>query len=628
MPSIDPLPEPPSILIVDDEPDNFDVIETFLRDRDYNLQYVASGHEAIAFLDTFKPHLILLDVMMPGIDGIQVCRQIKAMPQWKSTPIIMVTALTAKADLARCLEAGADDFVGKPVNAIELRARVQSMLRIRRQYDELQASLERQAALESEKMKLLTEYNAELENEVAVRTATLNAQNAIIQHNALHDPLTDLPNRTLLLQRIEEAIARSHADATSDYAVLFLDLDRFKVINDSLGHLVGDRLLSVIAQQLKTYLRKTDLVTRFGGDEFVILLESDLSHADVLQVVERILSDFQTPLLLNGYQLFVGVSIGIVFGDRSYKEPSDLIRDADIAMYRAKANGSNTYQVFDAKMHAQALNRLTLESDLRQAIEQQEFVVYYQPIINITESIDSAVQQRLVGFEALVRWQHPTRGFVSPADFVPIAEETGLIVPLDSWVLCSACKQMASWKAQFPDLASLRVSVNLSAQDLRNANLLDSIDRALADAGVTGDSLTLEITESMLVEDIGKTIALLKALRERQIKISIDDFGTGYSSLNYLHRLPADYLKIDRSFVNQMAIANRNYQVVNTIITLSDQLGLAVVAEGIETTQQMQWLQPLGCEFGQGYLFSRPLSSTDIEAHLGGDRWNDLPEQP
>lgn len=265
-------------------------------------------------------------------------------------------------------------------------------------------------------------------------------------------------------------------------------------------------------------------------------------------------------------------------------------------------------QIFDVKMHDQAIKRLTLETDLRNAIDRQEFMVYYQPIIDILNG------DRLIGFEALVRWQHPTRGMVSPMDFVVIAEETGLIIALDSWIFHEACHQLVKWKAKFASSHDLKMSINLSAQDIRNPNLLTDIDRILAKTGLDGKSITLEITESMLIEDINQTIDLLSQIKARNIQVSIDDFGTGYSSLNYIHRLPADYLKIDRSFVNQMQEASRNYQIVRTIIALGNQIGLAVVAEGIETSGQLQILRDLGCQFWQGYLFSQPLSVQDIEA--------------
>lgn len=455
-------------------------------------------------------------------------------------------------------------------------------------------------------------------------TERIKAQQQL-RYDALHDGLTGLPNRSLLTERLELAINRSRRLDTYHYAILFLDLDRFKVINDSLGHLAGDQLLIIVAQKLKSHLRDIDLVARLGGDEFVILLEDVSGVEKALQVTERILTDLQNPIYINDSEVVVSTSVGIVLGTKHYHQATDLIRDADIAMYRAKAASKGSYKVFNVEMHTQAVNRLTLETDIRKALEREEFFVYYQPIMEISDngvmspdSLESLGLEtnRLIGFEALLRWQHPTRGLVNPEEFIPMAEETGLIVPIDSWILRTACQQLAVWKNQFPHRLPLKMSINLSAQDLRQSNLLTEIDRVLATTGLTGADLTLEITESMLIENISKTISLLKQFKEREIQISIDDFGTGYSSLNYLHRLPANNLKIDRSFVGQMAQGNRNYQVVSTIIALSNQLGLAVVAEGIETSQQLQWLKDLGCEFGQGYFFSKPLQKEMVELIL------------
>ncbi|WP_071189260.1 EAL domain-containing protein [Trichormus sp. NMC-1] len=452
---------------------------------------------------------------------------------------------------------------------------------------------------------------------LAIRTDITNLYNELrlrklaeeqLIHNAFHDPLTGLPNRTLLEKRLGLAINRAKRVETYHYAVLFLDLDRFKVINDSLGHLAGDQLLQSIAQMLKTHLRDIDLVARLGGDEFVILLEDIVSIEATIKITERILTDCQTSLMLNGNEMFISTSIGIVFATQNYHQAADLLRDADIAMYRAKAQGRNSYKIFDAQMHTQAVNRLSLETDIRKALEREEFVVYYQPIVDLLGG-------RLIGFEALVRWLSPTRGFVCPGEFIPIAEETGLIVQIDRWMFYTVCQQLVNWKTNFTHFP-LKVSINLSAQDIRQASLIEDIDDTLKKTGLEGNSIVLEITESMLIEDINKTIELLTQLKDRKIQISIDDFGTGYSSLNYLHRLPADHLKIDRSFVSQMEEGNRNYQVVSTIIALSNQLGLAVVAEGIETPQQLQWLQQLGCELGQGYLFSPPLAGQEIETLL------------
>ncbi|OUL27119.1 diguanylate cyclase [Nostoc sp. RF31YmG] len=425
-------------------------------------------------------------------------------------------------------------------------------------------------------------------------------------YNALHDALTDLPNRNLLMERLELAINRAKRIENYHFAVLFLDMDRFKIINDSLGHLAGDKLLTIIAQRLKSKIRAMDLAARLGGDEFVILLENLQGIEEAIGVAERILLDFQAPLMLNGYKVFITTSIGIVLGTENYRQASDLLRDSDIAMYQAKTQGKSCYKIFDAEMHNQALIRLNLENDLCKALERQEFLVYYQPIFNINSN-------HLIGFEALVRWQHPIRGFISPGEFIPVAEESGLIVPLDSWILETACQQLALWKTHCSNQFSLKVSVNLSVQDLRKTTLVKDIERILVQTGLDGDCLTLEITESMLIDNINEALIVLEQLKKLGIQISIDDFGTGYSSLNYLYRLPADFLKIDRSFINQMQEGSRNYQLVKTIITLSNQLGLAVVAEGIEKQQQLQWLKQLGCEFGQGYLFSQPLPAHEIE---------------
>lgn len=419
-------------------------------------------------------------------------------------------------------------------------------------------------------------------------------------YNALHDALTDLPNRALLMQRLELAIQRQRMNPDYNFAVLFLDLDRFKVINDSLGHLIGDELLISVAQTLQQILRPVDLAARLGGDEFVILLDDVAQMSAVVDVAERILVALRSPLAMESRDMVLSASIGIVIGSPQYIEASDLLRDADIAMYRAKAQGKSRYVIFDAAMHAQMLKQMQLENDLRKALERHEFVLHYQPIVKVATG-------HVVGFEALVHWNHPTQGFTGPAAFIPLLEETGLIVPLDTWVMAEACRQLASWQQELPQWSALRMSVNLSAQDLYNPLLLESLDAILAETQIPSRCLTLEITESMLIADIATTIEVLTQIQARGVHISIDDFGTGYSSLNYLHRLPVDALKIDRSFVLQMQEDSKNRQIAATIIALSHQLGLEAIAEGIETLQQLAQIQSMGCEMGQGYLFSRGL---------------------
>lgn len=430
-----------------------------------------------------------------------------------------------------------------------------------------------------------------------------------LKYDALHDALTGLPNRNLLMERLELAIHRAQRVKEHYFAVLFLDLDRFKVINDSLGHLVGDELLIRVACKLQKLLRAADLVVRLGGDEFVILLEEIKGIEEAVRVAERILTDLHLPMDIGGREVYTTASIGIVFGSDRYTLATSLLRDADIAMYRAKNTGKSRYEIFDAEMHRQALHRLHLENDLRLALDRQELVLHYQPIV----CLDTG---KLVGFEALVRWQHPTQGLKYPDEFMAIAEETGLVTPMDLWSLKTACQQLHLWHQEFPHYSSLKMSVNLSVQDLRRGDLLEHIDQILYQAQIQSSCLTLEITESMLIDDIESTITLLAAIKKRGIHLSIDDFGTGYSSLSYLHRLPVNSLKVDRSFVNQMDTGPRNHQIVETIVTLSQQLELDAIAEGIETKEQHQRLQELGYKFGQGYLFSRSLDPIRVKTFL------------
>ena len=442
-------------------------------------------------------------------------------------------------------------------------------------------------------------------------TKRIQVQNQL-EYDALHDTLTGLPNRHLLIERLELSIQRAKRLDNYHFAVLFLDLDRFKVVNDSLGHLAGDKLLIAIAQKLQATVSGIDLVARLGGDEFVILLDEIKDMQQAIHNTERILTELQIPLMIEEREVYMTCSVGIVLGTKDYTDASHLLRDADIAMYRAKNKGKARYEIFDTEMHMQAVHRMHLENDLRRAIKCQEFVLHYQPII----SLDNGY---LFGFEALIRWQHPSQGLKYPSEFIPVAEEIGMITSLDFWALKTACQQLTEWQTTFPNLPTLKISVNLSAQDLQRSNLLEEVDQILAQTHMSGECLTLELTESMLIEDIQSTILLLSQLKARGIQISIDDFGTGYSSLSYLHRLPIDNLKVDRSFVNQMQEGKRNHQIVETIATLSAQLELDAIAEGIETQQQLELLQQLGYKFGQGYLFSKPLSLEDAEALLASN---------
>jgi diguanylate cyclase (GGDEF)-like protein/PAS domain S-box-containing protein len=426
-----------------------------------------------------------------------------------------------------------------------------------------------------------------------------------LMHNALHDRLTDLPNRALLMERLELSLNRASRHAHSRFAVLFLDLDRFKLINDSLGHLAGDQLLIAIAARLATIIRPTDLLARLGGDEFVLLLEDIEGIQEAVQVATRILEQMRSPFAISGREVFMTASIGIVFNSPSYREGAELLRDADTAMYQAKTLGKSRYAIFDPLMHQAALEQLHLESDLRKALKHQQFVLYYQPIIDLAT-------ETLSGFEALIRWQHPERGLLSPAQFIPQAEETGLIIALGQWVLQEACRQTQQWQTRFNQML-IKVSVNLSVKQLKEPNFLEQVDQVLATTGLPGQNLTLEITESMLIDGVEAAIRLLEQLRSRAIQIDIDDFGTGYSSLSYLHQFPIHALKVDRAFTQGI---DQNADIVRAIIALGQALELAVIAEGIETPTQLSILKALGCRYGQGYYLGTPRSAPEFEQLL------------
>ena len=425
-------------------------------------------------------------------------------------------------------------------------------------------------------------------------------------HDALHDALTGLPNRALFMDRLEQELKRNKNQVNYLFAVLFLDLDRFKLVNDSMGHLVGDKLLVEIARRLENCVCPTDTVARLGGDEFVILLENITSMEVATVAAEKIYQALTVPFSLDNYELFTTASIGIALSSQGYDKPEDILRDADLTMYSAKERGKARYEVFDRSMHTRALERLHLENDLRRGIERKEFAVYYQPITSLSTG-------KISGFEALARWHHPERGFVSPGEFIPVAEETGLIIPLGNWLLEEACQQLRKWQIKYPEHSPITISVNLSGKQLREPSSIDKIDYILLKTQLPPQNLKLEITESVLMDNLAAATQTLLELRKRKIKLSIDDFGTGYSSLSYLHRFPVDTLKIDRSFINEIKSGEENSAIVKAIVTLAHMLNMDVIAEGIENTAQLNRLKLLKCEHGQGYFFSRPLSREEAE---------------
>ena len=428
-------------------------------------------------------------------------------------------------------------------------------------------------------------------------------------HDAFHDALTELPNRALFLDRLKLAIARAKRHDEHRFTVLFLDLDRFKIINDSLGHMIGDQLLIGVANRLKSVIRAGDTISRLGGDEFTILLEDLTDGTEVIRIAERIQECIGLPFKLSNHEAYTTVSIGIVAGTSDYDRPEDILRDADTAMYRAKAAGKARYEVFENTMYTRAVSLLQIETDLRQALERNELVLYYQPILTLN---DEAIR----GFEALIRWQHPTLGLVPPNDFIPLAEETGLILPIGRWVIQKACQQIRCWQNMFPQHPPLHISVNVSAKQLLEAGLVDYIQEVILEQQIPPHCLKLEITETSLIDKVERVKEVLETLRAQGMDISIDDFGTGYSSLSYLRNFPISTLKIDRSFIHSITADPDTAEFARTIVTLARNLNLSVVAEGIETAEQAAQLKTIACDYGQGYLFSKPQSADKITTLL------------
>lgn len=435
-----------------------------------------------------------------------------------------------------------------------------------------------------------------------------------LEHKAFHDSLTGLANRRLFTDQIDRAIAQSQEVARLRFVVLFIDLNRFKIVNDSLGHLAGDKLLIEVARRLKEAVRALDMVARLGGDEFVVLLQEISDLDESIQIAKRIISELEKPFKIFSQQVFISASIGIVGIDSDYKNASEIIRDADIAMYRAKSGAKDNYVIFNKSMHLEVCKRLDLENELRKALDKKEFLLYYQPIFSISTG-------KTIGFEALVRWNYRQK-IEDPSKFIQIAEETEIIIPLGKWILEESCRQLKIWQQQFSSAHCLSINVNISVVQLKDPNFLAHIDRLLAKTDLDGNCLTLEITENILIEDAEEVLFLLDRLRQRNIAVSIDDFGTGYSSLSYLHRFSISHLKIDKSFVRLMLGSDRAYRIIETIVKLAKQLQLSTIAEGVEEREQLDSLKQIGCNYAQGYLFTKPLSAAAatqwLENYSGG----------
>ena len=572
---------PPTLLVVDDMPENIHELLEALRDS-YRIVVARDGAKALEIMERASPpDLVLLDIRMPDMDGYEVCRRIKAMPDGNPVPVIFVTVMDATEQKVRGFELGAADYITKPFDVDEVRARIRTHLELSR----------------------LQRF---LQDLVAQRNAMLQVSEEKYRTLAHRDPLTGLPNRVLFAELLDHSI--THAERTRGrFALLFLDLDNFKTINESLGHALGDRVLVEVANRLQKLMPERDAVSRIGGDEFNIIAECGEGMPGVDLLAQRLIDALAELFVLEGNSIYVGASIGIALYPSDGTDATSLQSNADAALHQAKLQGRGILRFFSPEMSRQARERLTLEAELRRAIDNGELMLYYQPQVDL-------ISGALVGLEALVRWRHPERGMVSPGDFIPLAEESGLIIRLGDWVLHEACRQIQRWSST--GVTPRQTSVNVSAVQLSRGGLVDSVRKALADTGVAPEQLELEITESFVMvcrEQSFRSLAELKALG---VRISIDDFGTGYSSLSYLQQLDVHKLKVDISFVRDMTTNSSNASIVKAIVALGHSLGLEIIAEGVEEPGQARYLRELQCDVMQGYLISRPIPADEMTAFL------------
>jgi diguanylate cyclase (GGDEF)-like protein len=602
----------PRILIVDDISDNRTILTRRFQRRGFDVVEADNGLTAIELIDQAPFDLVLLDVMMPGIDGIETLKRIRSQRSASALPVIMVTAKSESANIVDALELGANDYVTKPVDFAVALARVNTQISRKRAEqqvaqvnDELRKANEDLERRVEERTRRLIDANQRLKVEIADREES----QARSQYLAYHDSLTGLGNRLLFKEQLEEAL-KDVSVTPHPLAVLFLDLDGFKAVNDTLGHSIGDLLLKSVAAKLRDILPRTDRIARLGGDEFAILQMSVAQPASSIALAEKIIEIVGQPCNVDGHDVTVGASVGVAVAHPGDTNTETFLKSADLAMYSAKSDGRGTYRMFDPEMDAIVQTRRLLERDMRTALAQDGFRLYYQPLVNLQT-------KKVTAFEALMRWQHPERGAVPPAEFIPVAEEMGLIVQLGEWALRQACAEAMQW----PD--GICISVNLSPLQFSKGNLVSTVMSALASSGLPAARLELEITESVLLEKSERNIAILNQLRDLGVRISMDDFGTGYSSIGYLRSFQFDKIKIDQSFVRDLLVDEGSLAIVRAIAGLGVSFGMTTTAEGVETEEQMRCLNLEGCIEVQGYLYSKPVPAheiTQLLAHLADRR--------
>jgi diguanylate cyclase (GGDEF)-like protein len=596
----------PRLLIVDDIADNRTILLRRFQRQGFEVAEADSGLKALELIDSQEFDLVLLDVMMPGIDGVETLKRIRSQKSASALPVIMVTAKSESENIVESLGLGANDYVTKPVDFAVALARANTQIARRR------AELQVIAANDA-----LSRANNSLEKNVAERTALLlglyqklRAEMAVREeadarslYLAYHDSLTGLANRLLFKEQLENVL-KDTLEGPKPVAVLFVDLDGFKAINDTLGHSIGDQLLKSIAIRIRDILPANGRVARLGGDEFAILQISAEQPSAAIALAQQIIDAVALPSTIEGYDVTVSASVGIAVANSDSMSAEVFLKSADIAMYSAKSDGPGNYRIFDNEMDAVVQARCALEKDMRNGIVQNDFRLFYQPLVNLQT-------QRVTAFEALMRWQHPERGLVSPIEFIPLAEDTGLIVRLGEWALRVACAEAMSW----PD--EICVSVNLSAVQFAKGDLVSTVMNALASSGLPASRLELEITESVLLEGSEHNVRILDQLHELGVRISLDDFGTGYSSIGYLRSFKFDKLKIDQSFVKDLLADEKSLAIVRAIVGLGASFGITTTAEGVETEDQRSCLNHEGCTEVQGFLYSEPLPPTEIALLLG-----------
>ena len=573
-----------SVLVVEDDPTSLLLIQQILSLRGYHVEACADAEKALAEAQLQPFEIAILDIQLPGMDGVELCRRLRKLPSGEDMVVIFLTGAEKPEDLQRALDAGADDYVVKPVNGPNLPVRL-----------------------------------ALAERVLYFRQHSKRSQERLAE-DALRDTVTDLVSRSLFMERLENAARRTARenekgvkDGAYQYAVLYLNLDGFNRVNTQHGYDSGNRILREAAGRLVECIREVDTVSRFGGDEFVILLDDLKDDTDPTRVSQRIQSAFARPFDLGQERLRLTVSIGIALNTIGPENPKGVLADARKALFRAKTKGPGSSEMYDTTVHDRTVARLQLEAKLKDAVEAGEMTLHYQPIVDLQSA-------EIRGFEALMRWEDPERGLVPPARFMPVAERTGLIVPMGWWALTEAARQVGAWRSlpEVPD--SLFVCVNLSARQFAGPDIVDNVLDSIDAAGLPMDAVHVEITETALMSDLEGARRVLSRLRDAGVKVHVDDFGTGYSSLSYLVRLPVDSLKIDRSFVSEIAGSRENLEVVRAIAQLAENLRLSVIVEGVETRDQLEALREMSCEYGQGYLFGKPQPPADLEEPLRSRR--------